>query len=104
MYLPPHPVLFGLRTKQQHDEGVPNTDALDMFQDYFGALTPDTTEQQELKKSIAAAKAENADLSRDLEEVRRAIQSKREQMEKAREEKRLREEEEARNPKKGGKK
>jgi hypothetical protein len=39
-----------------------------------------------------------------LEQVRQGIQAKREQMEKAREEKRLREEEEARNPKKGGKK
>jgi hypothetical protein len=37
-------VLFGLRTKQQHDESIPNGDALEMFREYFGALTPDTAE------------------------------------------------------------
>lgn len=49
MYHSSHLVLFGLRTKQEHDESVPNADALEMFRDYFGALTPDTSEQDNLK-------------------------------------------------------
>jgi len=36
-------VLFGLRTKQQTEETTQDTDALEMFSHYFGALTPDTT-------------------------------------------------------------
>ena len=35
--------MFGLRTKQRHEESVPNTDCLEMFKEYFGAFTPDNT-------------------------------------------------------------
>jgi|688.fasta_scaffold142076_1 hypothetical protein len=34
-----------------------------MFRDYFGALTPDTTEQDILKEEIAKIKTENTGLS-----------------------------------------
>ena len=63
-------VLFGLRAKMDQDEGVPNEDALQMFEDYFGTLTPDTTEQQALKEEIRAARAENQQLRADLEQAK----------------------------------
>ena len=70
MYIQKHSVLFGLRTKQEHDESVPNADALEMFRDYFGALTPDTSEQDALKTEIEGVKTENIQLSKELVEVK----------------------------------
>lgn len=91
MYATHNLVLFGLRTKQQHDESVPNADALEMFKEYFGALTPDSSEQDALKTEIDTEKGQNGEIRRELEQVQQEIEALREKVEKAKEEKRARE-------------
>ena len=54
-----------------------------MFKEYFGALTPDTTEQDELKKEISTAKEENSNLKKELEDVNNEISALREKITKA---------------------
>lgn len=41
-----------------------------MFREYFGALTPDTTEQELLNSEIKKIKSENAALSAEVAKVK----------------------------------